>query len=61
MSKDTQDPRPQCDLCGGKPSEPETVRCVNSICLCPQCVKKLETMPQKLKETVEKFLIGNVL
>jgi hypothetical protein len=61
MSKEVQESSPPCDLCGRKPSPPEMAKSVNSICLCAECMKKLQVMPQKLKETVEKFLIGNVL
>jgi hypothetical protein len=61
MSDEAQDRCPQCDLCGHRPPEPQMVTTVHSIRLCPECLRKLEVMPEKLKETVEKFLIGNVL
>jgi hypothetical protein len=51
----------QCDLCGKKPPEEEIFKSQNYICLCSTCLKKLKAMPENMKDTVEDFLLGNVL
>lgn len=61
MTQEGQGPQPACDLCGRKSPQSQMVISVQSISLCTECMKKLETLPEKLKETVEKFLIGNVI
>jgi hypothetical protein len=51
----------QCDLCGKRPPEEEIFKSQNYICLCSTCLKKLKAMPENMKDTVEDFLLGNVL
>jgi hypothetical protein len=55
------DPQAQCDLCGKKPPEGEIFKSEKYICLCKECVKKLDAMPVKSKENIEEYLIGNVI
>ncbi len=51
---------PSCDLCGNTPI-PETIKTAKSISLCPDCTGDIHSMPDVLGESVERFLLGNVL
>ncbi len=55
------DPDVQCDLCGKRPPEEEIFKSPNYIYLCSTCLKKLKTMPEDMKDTLEDYLMGNVL
>ena len=48
----------QCDLCGGKSPQGEIYKSDHSIYLCPRCMKKIATSPNKIKESLERFLLG---
>ena len=54
--------KPECDLCGTTPNpDKEILRTDQSICLCTDCSCHFEAIPEKIGESVERFLIGNVL
>jgi hypothetical protein len=55
------DPDVQCDLCGKCMPEEEIFKSQNYIYLCSTCLKKLKAMPKDMKDTVEDYLLGNVL
>jgi hypothetical protein len=61
MYEKIKGPDTQCDLCGKKPPEEEIFKSQNYICLCATCLKKLKAMPEDMKDTVEDYLMGNVL
>jgi hypothetical protein len=61
MANEDEIPRLLCDLCGCNDWLPETDTSIRCMRLCPQCVSKLEAAPEKLKQTVEKYLAGNLL
>ncbi len=53
---------PDCDLCGATPNpDMEIIKTKQSVCLCPDCTGHVEAMPEKLGQSVERFLLGNVL
>ncbi|MCU0572407.1 MAG: hypothetical protein MUC41_05375 [Syntrophobacteraceae bacterium] len=51
----------QCDLCGEKNPEGEIYKSDDMIYLCPECLRKIEAVPQSVRESMERFLLGNVL
>jgi len=51
----------QCDLCGEKNAEGEIYKSGDMIYLCPECLRKIEEAPKRLKESIERFLSGNVV
>ena len=49
-----------CDLCGKLTSAASICRLDGSACLCPQCFKHWERIPEGLvKKSIERFLDGN--
>jgi hypothetical protein len=50
-----------CDLCGEIPTDGEIYQNDNYICLCLKCLKKLDVMPVKMKEIIERYIEGNVV
>ena len=50
-----------CDLCGKKPADGEIYQNKKFICLCPDCLEKLDEMPCNMKEKMENYIMGNVL
>jgi hypothetical protein len=61
MYEKLTDPDVQCDLCGKRPPEEEIYKGKNYIYLCSTCLKKLKAMPEDMKDTVQDYLMGNVL
>lgn len=55
------DPELSCDLCGGKDPEGEIYQFKQYIYLCPKCFEKIKASPEKSRENIERFLVGNVL
>lgn len=52
----------ECDLCGGMTPYEEIQKTKDFVCLCQYCFKHLESLPKgKIKEAIERFLIGNVI
>lgn len=51
----------RCDLCGEKGPEGEIYKSADLIYLCPECLRKIEAAPQNVRESMERFLLGNVL
>lgn len=51
----------RCDLCGKKNPDGEIYQSNTFICLCADCLKKLDAMPGKMKENIERYLMGNVI
>ena len=51
----------QCDLCGAKNPKGEIYKSVDLIYLCPKCLRKIVAMPETIKESIERFLLGNVV
>jgi hypothetical protein len=50
-----------CDLCGGKNADGKIYQSTTFICLCEDCLKKLDAMPGTIKENIERYLMGNVI
>jgi hypothetical protein len=51
-----------CDLCGEKVPSEEILETDDFICLCMNCFKYLDELPEgKTKESIKEFLAGNVL
>ena len=51
-----------CDLCGGLTSAASICRLDGSACLCPQCFKHWNGIPEGIiKNSIHRFLDGNVL
>lgn len=50
-----------CDLCGQQPQEGEIFPTEELMIICPSCRQKLEEMPERAKEKLINYLIGNVL
>jgi hypothetical protein len=50
----------QCDLCGEKDPAGEMYKSVDMIYLCPDCFRKIEAVPTNIRESMERFLLGNV-
>lgn len=50
-----------CDLCGEKPRNGEIYQNKNYVFLCLKCFKKLDVMPAKTKEIIERYAEGNVV
>ena len=51
----------QCDLCGERNPEGEIYKSDDMIYLCLECLQKIEAVPQNVRESMERFLLGNVL
>ncbi len=51
----------QCDLCGEKNPEGEIYKSSDLIFLCPECLQKIEATPERLRESINRFLLGNVI
>ena len=51
----------QCDLCGQRPREREVYKSDNFLYLCSDCLKKLQAMPEEMKDSLEEYLMGNVI
>lgn len=51
----------QCDLCGEKGTEGEIYKSDYLIYLCPECLRKIEATPESIRESIERFLLGNVI
>jgi hypothetical protein len=49
-----------CDLCGKRDYTGTALENVNFACLCPECSRRFEGIPLNLRNTMERFLIGNV-
>jgi hypothetical protein len=50
-----------CDLCGAKPRDGALFRSEKHLCICGDCMMKLEEMPWKSRIDLENYLIGNVV
>ena len=51
-----------CDLCGEKMSSGEIQETDDFICLCMNCFKYLDELPEgNIKESIKEFLTGNVI
>jgi hypothetical protein len=51
-----------CDLCGKNSLHGRIHQNEDLVCLCSDCLNHLEVLPDgKIKESIENFLIGNVL
>lgn len=46
-----------CDLCGSRKG---VVESANFVYLCSDCLESLEGKPPYIRQTIERFLIGNV-
>ena len=54
--------RLSCDMCGKRFDAASICLMDGSICLCPHCFQRLDTMPEDhIKSSIKRFLIGNVL
>ncbi len=54
--------RQTCDLCGELMLTASVCRLDGSICLCPGCFDRFDTMPESnIKSGIKRFLDGNVL
>lgn len=51
----------QCDLCGEKNPDGEIYQSEDMIYLCPECLHKIEVMPESIKDSMERMLLGNVV
>ncbi|WP_207683370.1 hypothetical protein [Desulfonema magnum] len=49
-----------CDLCG-RNGEEQYCKTDSSVCLCSNCLKHTEASNEKIKECVERWLLGNVI
>lgn len=61
MFKPISDNSVGCDLCGEKSDTSQLHISEKHLCVCDACKKKLEAMPAKARDTLENYLIGNVL
>jgi hypothetical protein len=50
-----------CDLCGDKPTDGQLYISEKYLRVCSACKQKLEAMPASTRDTLENYLIGNVL
>ncbi len=50
-----------CDLCGEKPRDDQLYLSEKHLCICAECKHKLEEIPQKSRENLENYLLGNVI
>ena len=61
MYEKVNNPDVQCDLCGKRPPDGQIYKSPNYIYLCSVCLKKLKAMPEEIKDTLEDYLMGNVI
>jgi len=59
---DIEDTQYSCDLCGQLTPSNKIHKTEDYIYLCPDCLKYLNVVPGgKIKDSIERFLIGNVI
>ena len=51
----------QCDMCGANGPKGEIYKSEDLIYLCPRCFEKIEAAPTNIRDSMERFLLGNVL
>lgn len=62
LSTEKQIPQTACDLCGGPEPIHKITQSETGVALCRQCLKHFNNIPPgKIRQSVERFLIGNVL
>lgn len=50
-----------CDFCEKKIADRQIHQTETWLLLCPDCLLYMETLPRVLEESVERFLLGNVI
>jgi hypothetical protein len=62
LGSETQAVRIACDLCGTLIPSSEVCQTEDTVYLCSSCYKHLTSIPEgKLRETIHRFLLGNVI
>jgi hypothetical protein len=50
-----------CDFCEEKVTDRQIHQTETGLLLCPDCCRYMETLPSRIEESVERFLLGNVV
>ncbi len=62
LSTEEHIPRTACDLCGSVEPMHKVTQTETGVVLCKRCLKHFSNIPsEKIRQCVERFLIGNVL
>jgi hypothetical protein len=61
MDTNPEDENVRCDLCGEPEPQEAIYRSDDRIYLCDACLKKIEAVPEVIRGSLERILLGNVV